>query len=235
MVFYPDQRSLQDCSMVFRRGGELVEDKQFNARYFLKKVPGAKGTLVHFHGNAGNACDRYFVLDGLKDIPLNIILVEYPGYGGDNGSFGEKELLEGADNLFASIEKKGPSGPFYLFGESLGTAVATYIASRKSIRALILQSPFPSLSEVGQYHYPMFPVDLLMSHRFPLKEWAKKVDCPVLMIHGEEDRIIPIHFGKEAATYFPKTPRFKKIAGRAHNDLANSRAFWEELLNFLRP
>ena len=234
MVFYPDQKSLRYCPRIFQMGGEFVEDKDFNAYYYLRKVSKAKGTLVHFHGNAGNACDRYFVLDRLKDQPFNIILAEYPGYGGIGGALGEKEILQGADNLFASLKRKGMADSVYLFGESLGTAVSTYIASKNSIKGMILQSPFTTLSEVGQHHYPILPVRWLMTNKFPLKTWAKKVQSPVLIIHGEKDRIIPFHFGKEASTYFPKGTFFKKIEGRGHNDLVISAIFWKEVRNFLK-
>ena len=234
MVFYPNQRSLKYCPKVFQMGGELVEDKKFNAYYYLRKVAKAKGTLVHFHGNAGNACDRYFVLDRLKNRPFNIILAEYPGYGGIGGDLGEKEILQGAENLFASLKKKGIDDSVYLFGESLGTAVSTYIASKKPIKGLILQSPFTTLSDVGQYHYPILPVHWLMTNKFPLKAWAKKVNSKVLIIHGDKDRIIPFRFGKEAATYFQKKPLFKKIEGRGHNDLVGSNAFWKEVYDFLK-
>ena len=234
MIFYPDQRSLKYCPRVFQMGGQLVEDKKFNAFYYLRKVSEAKGTLIHFHGNAGNACDRYFVLDRLKNKPFNIILAEYPGYGGIGGAPGEKEILQGADNLFASLKRKGMTDSIYLFGESLGTAVSTYIAGKNSVKGLILQSPFTTLSEVGQYHYPLLPVRWFMTNEFPLKVWAKKVNSQVLIIHGEKDRIIPFRFGKEAATYFPKEPLFKKIVDRGHNDLVNSVTFWKEVNSFLK-
>ena len=234
MVFYPDQRSLKYCPRVFQMGGELIEDKKNNAYYYLRKVPEAKGTLVHFHGNAGNACDRYFVLDRLKDQPFNIILAEYPGYGGLVGDLGEKEILQGADNLFLSLESKEMDNSVYLFGESLGTAVSTYIASKKPIKGLILQSPFTTLSDVGQHHYPILPVRWLMTNKFPLKVWAKKVNSQVLIIHGDKDRVIPFRFGKEAATYFPKGTLFKKIEGRGHNDLVSSHVFWKEVYEFLQ-
>ena len=233
LVFYPDQRSLKYCPRVFQMGGELVEDKKFNAHYYLRQVPDAKGTIVHFHGNAGNACGRYFVIERFKDKPFNIVLAEYPGYGGIGGVPGEKEILQGSDNLFASLKMKGMTHSLYLFGESLGTAVSTYLASKNSIKGLILQSPFTTLSEVGQYHYPILPVHLLMTNKFPLKVWAKNVQSPVLILHGEKDRIIPLRFGQEASTYFPKGSGFIKIEGRGHNDLVFSRAFWEAVHNFL--
>jgi len=234
MVFHPDQRSFKDCPWVFERGGEIIEDKKFGARYYLRKVPGAKGTLVHFHGNAGNACDRYYILDRLKGKPFNIVLAEYPGYGGSDDPIGEKELLDGADKIFTSLKQKDLSTSYYIFGESLGTAVSTYIASRNPVKGLILQSPFPSLGEVGQHHYPFLPIGWLVTHKFPLKLWAKKVDAKVLIIHGEEDRIIPFRFGKEAASYFPREPRFRKISGKGHNNIQDSDFFWEEVFKFLK-
>ena len=76
LLFFPDKRPFSDCSWIEQKGGQIVWDKKYNARYYFQEKPQAKATLVHFHGNAGGACDRIIILDKLDDQPINVALVE---------------------------------------------------------------------------------------------------------------------------------------------------------------
>ena len=234
LLFFPDKRPFSDCSWIEQKGGQIVWDKKYNARYYFQEKPQAKATLVHFHGNAGGACDRIIILDKLDDQPINVALVEYPGYAGNTDQKGEKAFLENAESVLKSLKSQNPEVPFIHYGESLGTGIATYLASTQEVKGVILQSPYPSLGEVGQFHYPFLPVKLIIKNNFPLKKWAEKVKAPVLIMHGQNDDIIPYSLGQKASTFFKSPLRFETLKDRGHNDLLDHDKMWSVVKSFLK-
>jgi pimeloyl-ACP methyl ester carboxylesterase len=159
--------------------------------------------------------------------------MEYPGYSGDLTPPSEKTILKNAEQAiryFKSIEDL----PFVLFGESLGTTVATYLASHFEIQGLILQSPLPSLSDVGKRIYPFLPLNLLLKNNFKAKQWALKVKAKVLILHGEKDTIVPLELGRKQSLNFTPKAQFISFKNRGHNDLAiYNDLFWTKVRNFI--
>ena len=179
-----------------------------------------RSTLVYFHGNAGHLGDRAFLARPYLEAGYGVLLAGYRGYGGNPGRPSEEGLYADGRAAVAWLADAGvPPDRRVLFGESLGTGVAVQMAAEDEIAGLILQSPFTSVVEVGQDAVPWFPVSLLMTHRFDSLSKIPQITAPLLLIHGEADRVIPIRFGRrlfEAAPE-PKTAHF--VPGAGHNDL----------------
>jgi fermentation-respiration switch protein FrsA (DUF1100 family) len=106
------------------------------------------------------------------------------------------------------------------FGESLGAAVALRLATESQPLALVLRSPFTSMSDIGRHHYPFLPVRLLLRDRYPSLERARSVSCPTLVIAGDRDSIIPIEHSRRLYEALNSEKRLVVIAGADHNDEA---------------
>jgi len=188
-------------------------------------VPGSgsspRPTVVVFNGNAGHRGYRVSLASALRSQGLNVLLTDYRGYGGNPGSPTEEGLADDARAAHAYVLSRPDvdATRIVYFGESLGAAVALRLAVEHPPSALVLRSPFASMTLVGQHHYPLLPVRLLLRDRFPSIERAPRLRCPVLIIAGTLDTIIPIDHTRRLydAITAPKT--FLEIDAD-HNDHA---------------
>jgi fermentation-respiration switch protein FrsA (DUF1100 family) len=158
----------------------------------------AGSTLIVFNGNAGNRALRAPLAAALARRGLATLLFDYRGYGGNPGSPSEAGLMRDARAAYAYLARQPDIDPSRIayYGESLGTAVATQLAVEHPPAALILRSPFTSMADVGQYHYPLLPVRWLIRDRFASIEVIDRVTSPVLVIAGTRDRIVPAQFSE---------------------------------------
>jgi len=220
LLFFPGSTRFEDCPEMEKR--HAAAETFGDIRYYLQIKKDADSWIVIFHGNAGNACDRIYFLDLLKNTTSNLAVFEYPGFGKDLNVPGETIILKQALELILYIKKKDAAHlPVYLMGESLGTGVATFVATRTDIRGLILISAYPSLAQVGQYHYPLFPVNYLIRHKFKAHAWAGQTATPVILFHGSNDDIIPIHFARRQVLNFTGEKELVEIPGCGHNDIVD--------------
>ena len=235
LIFFPDKTPLKKCPLTLRPGIEAksIEFAGTSLNFYIREMEKSKFWFLHFHGNAGRACDREFVFNELEELPLNIVLMEYPGYSQSSTDPSEKSILKNGDVAMRYFQQKKEL-PFFLFGESLGTGVATYLAAKFEVAGLILQSPFPSLSKIGQKAYPFLPIKLLLKHNFPAEDWAIQVKSKVLILHGEMDGVIPLSLGIEQGKNFKSGYDFQIFKERGHNDLAiYNPEFWDKVRSFI--
>lgn len=180
--------------------------------------------IVYFHGNAGHIGSRGHKVRPFLDAGFGVLLVGYRGYGGNPGNPTEAGLYTDARDALDWLDKKTSNRPIVLYGESLGTAIATTMAAEravagKTVQALILEAPFTSVTDAAQHHYPYVPVKWLLKDHFEQASRIDDVSAPVLVLHGEKDQTMPIRFGKglfEQAV-MPKVGKWYDEAG--HNDL----------------
>jgi uncharacterized protein len=188
-------------------------------------VPAATGhsqaTVLVLNGNAGNRMARAPLAAELSRAGLSVLLMDYRGYGGNPGSPAEPGLLADARGARAYLAARGDVDPARLvyFGESLGAAVALRLAVERPPMALVLRSPFTSLADVGRLHYPFLPVRLLLKDRYAAIEQAGGLRCPVLVVAGAGDGIVPWEQSRRLAEAIPEPKRFVLIPGADHNSL----------------
>lgn len=186
--------------------------------------PQAKATILFFHGNAGNMSDRLFDLKQFHLGGYNTLMIDYRGYGESDGKPSEQGTYldaQAAWNYFTDNRKESPDR-IILFGRSLGGAVAVELATRNTPAALIVESSFTSLTDIGKIHYPLLPVRWILRYRYDSINKVSRITCPKLFIHGREDRLIPFENGRslfEAACQpktFLETPGEHNNAGYAY-------------------
>lgn len=180
------------------------------------------GTLLFFHGNAGNLYDRLDNVELLLAMGLDVLIIDYRGYGKSGGEPSEAALY--ADGMAAYsylTEERGvaPSN-IVLFGRSLGSAVAIELATRVPIGALIVESAFTSARDLAREHYGWLPGMLIrnMTHEFDSLSKVESLSVPILFVHGDRDSIVPHRMGRRLFEAAGEPKGWYGIEGAGHND-----------------
>jgi hypothetical protein len=193
--------------------GELFADT-----FYLPPPPGAP-TVVHFHGNGEQLLDQMDLGARLHAWGLGFLAIEYPGYGASPGSPTEDGIYAAADAGLAWLRAQGvPPERTVLSGRSLGTGVAVEMAKRGHGMRVMLVSPYTSIADMAGLSFPFLPTRLLVRDRFDTFSKAPTLDVPVLVIHGEQDTLIPVEMGRRLGTRFPRAT-VETVAGAGHNDV----------------
>jgi fermentation-respiration switch protein FrsA (DUF1100 family) len=175
--------------------------------------------LVYFHGNAGHIGHRADRVRPYVDAGFGALLVEYRGYGGNPGRPTEDGLYADARAAVDFLEQQGVAPQRMVFyGESLGTAVAVQIGLERACAALILEAPFTSVAAVAQSRYWMFPVRHLVRDKFDSLAKIGKLGCPLFVMHGEADGVIPIRYGRQLFDAAPEPKESKWFAAGTHTN-----------------
>ncbi len=187
-----------------------------------KKGPTGRdlATIVYFQGNGGNIAGRIFKTRPLFEAGYGLMLVGYRGYGGNPGKPSEEGLYYDARAAMAYLQDQGLAmDDLVLLGESLGSGVAVRMAWETRVRAVMLEAPYTSTVDVGQSAYFFLPVGLLMYDRFPSIDLIADIQAPLLVVHGEQDGVIPTRLGRRLfqAASQPKEAHF--LPGAGHNDM----------------
>ena len=155
-------------------------------------------TLVYFHGNAGSLENRIHKLNHFKDMNINFLIIAWRGFSGNNGKPTEQGLyIDGKSAIDWLIKKGVDEKNLILYGESLGTGVATHLAQNKNYAGVILETPFTSMIDTAKKFYPYIPVSLLLKDKFENYKKIKNINTPILVMHGEVDQIVPFFMGKK--------------------------------------
>jgi fermentation-respiration switch protein FrsA (DUF1100 family) len=166
--------------------------------WFHKKDLKNFKTIVYFHGNAGKLENRIHKLNHFKDMDVNFLIIAWRGFSENTGKPSEEGLyIDGisAVNWLKNLGLK--ENDIVLYGESLGTGVATHIAQNNNYAGLVLETPFTSMIEAAKNFYPYIPVALLLKDKYENQNKIKNIKIPVLVMHGEKDQIVPFWMGKK--------------------------------------
>ncbi len=199
----------------------IITDDQVALHGWFIAYPGAKQTLMIFHGNAGNISHRLPWIEILRDLRTNIMIIDYRGYGKSEGSPFEEGLYRDARAAFSwwTRERAGTGEQLVLFGESIGGAVAVNLAARTAPAGLIIQSTFTSAREMARTVFPLGLLQPLAGVRFDSAAEILRVKCPKLIIHGDSDEIVPFRMGKALYEIAPGPKEFYEVPGAGHNSL----------------
>jgi hypothetical protein len=191
-------------------------------------------TMVYFHGNGGHIGWRGPKVRPYLDAGMGVLLLTYRGYSGNPGDPTEAGLYNDARAALSFLSDRGVmDGQLIFYGESLGTGVAVEMARGRQIAALVLEAPMTSIVDVGQSTFWFLPVRWLAKEQFASATKIGEILAPILFVHGEYDRIIPIRFGRELFTLASEPKTFETIADAGHNDLYDHGAD-RAVLAFLR-
>ncbi len=173
------------------------DDIELLSWYYAKDSKNYK-TILFLHGNAGTLENRIYKINHLKNMNVNFLIIAWRGFSGNKGKPTEKGLYEDAKSAIRWLKNKGiDEENIIIYGESLGTGVATEIAQNKNFAGVILETPFTSMVSVGKTKYPFFPVSFLLKDKYESDKKIKNIKSPILIMHGEVDTLVPFWMGKE--------------------------------------
>jgi fermentation-respiration switch protein FrsA (DUF1100 family) len=197
-----------------------TEDGLSLLSWYLPPRPG-RPVIAYFHGNGGHIGYRAERLLRFAREGYGVLMVEYRGYGGNPGSPSESGFYTDGRAALGFLDREGVApNRLVLYGESLGSGVAVALAVQHEIGALILEAPPTSVAEVAQNHFPYVPAARMVLDRFDSLSCIGRVKAPLLVLHGDRDRVVPIRFGRALldAASEPKEGWFSPDAG--HENLA---------------
>lgn len=241
LVFFPNTPSRavgpgpDSIGLAYETVGILTDDGiRLEAWYVPAREP--RGTVLFFHGNAGNISHRLDSLMLFNQLDLSTLIFDYRGYGRSEGKASEAGIYRDGEAAWRYLteERHVPTAEIVLFGRSLGAAVAASVAGQHRPGALIIESGFVSVPDMAAELYPWFPVRRLARIGFPTGDHLKSVSCPVLVVHSRDDEIIPFDHGLRLFGMAREPKRFLELRG-GHNDgvLVSSRRYLDGLDAFL--
>jgi fermentation-respiration switch protein FrsA (DUF1100 family) len=223
MVFYPEVE--RDVSVTPASVKMPFEDLHLQTSDGIRLhgwyIPAAqpRGTVLFLHGNAGNISHRLDSVQMFHRLGYSTLIFDYRGYGNSSGTPTEQGTYRDAEAAWRYLTEQRhiPSCHIVLFGESLGGAVAAWLATSRKPAALVIASGFTSVPDLGQQLYPYLPIRWLARIRYDTRKYLKSVTVPVLIAHSPQDDIVPFEHGRAlfAAANPPK--QFLELAG-GHND-----------------
>ncbi|HET9715612.1 MAG TPA: alpha/beta hydrolase [Pseudolabrys sp.] len=221
LMYFPDPTHTPPAAAGIPGAEDLMLTSADGQKLVAWHVPpkGAKPVILYFHGNAGALklrAERFrrVIADG-----TGLLAVSYRGYGGSSGSPSEAGLLlDGAAAYDFAASQYAPK-QIVLWGESLGTGIAVALAAERTVGGIILDAPFTSAADVGAAAYPFIPVRWFMKDPFRSDQRIERVKAPLLFLHGERDRIVPISFGERLFALAPEPKRMVRFPLGGHGDL----------------
>lgn len=222
LLFYPTPEN-------FNADAEPLWIQTENAKLKVWKINQAEPAIIYFGGNAeaieNNIQEFKLILPG-----YSVYLVNYRGYGGSSGIPTETGLFEDALAVYDQLKKQHST--ISVIGRSLGSGVASYLASKRDISKLVLTTPYDSISNVAQSHYPVFPAKWLIKDPFDSTLYVPSVNSKILVLYAEHDNVIPMIRTKKLFKFLPEFSA-QMIKGTNHNNISSHPHYQKLLAEFM--
>lgn len=200
---------------------------------FLPQDSLSKGVVLYFHGNRQNVNLYAKYANDFTKNGFEVWMPDYPGFGKTTGELSEENMYKQAKEVYNLAHSKFSADSIFVYGKSLGTGVATFVAANKDCRALLLETPYFSMPDLLSHYAPVYPTGRMSHFKFPVGEYLKEVKEPVIIFHGSSDGIIPYRCAAKLKTVLKPSDEFVTIGNGRHNDLNNSPVFHEKLDSIL--
>lgn len=235
MIFFPLKEinsTPRDWGLSYEPITLRLKDNTNIAAWYIPH-PQANKTVLFFHGNGGNMSHRASSVSVFHKLKLNVLIIDYPGYGESDGIPTEQGLYQsaGAAWEFLISDKKFNNDNVIIFGRSLGGAVAVDLASRVKAGALILESTFTSADDMADIIFPLLSRFLYLRYSFDSQSKIKDVSSPLLVIHSPEDEMIPYVLGKKLFEQATSNKQFLQISGGHNHGFIKSMSSYQKTLN----
>lgn len=243
IVYYPS-RNVEVSPTVLGLDYEelwLESDGQKAHAWFIPAAAKDAPAVLFCHGNAGNISHRLSTIQIIHELGMNLLLFDYRGYGRSEGRPSEQNTYADARAAWDYLVQARKIAParIIVWGRSLGGAVAAWLAhvvgEKETPGALIVESSFSSVPDMGARMYPFMPVRLLSKYSYDTRAYVRKTNCPVLVAHSPDDELTPYEFGREIYTAARQPKRFLEMTGGHNEGFEESGAqYTEGVASFIR-
>ena len=224
LIFKPDAK-VNPIDTVFPGATEYWIDTPDGERLQLWYRPAQPNqpTLVYLHGNAGNLSTRKRLITDLGNDGRGLVIFSWRGYGQSSGIPSETGMYTDARSVFDWLETKQlPAENLYLYAESLGTGVAAQLGTEREFGGIIFAAPYTSIAAMAKADYPWLPVDSLLNHRFDSITKIKDITEPMVVMHSEDDAVIPYRFGLELFEAASEPKQMRSFKDRKHTNFTEN-------------
>ena len=160
-----------------------------------------------------------FAVDFTRGWDFDVVMVDYRGFGKSKGKRSEKEIKDDMQKVYDVLKSKVDEKYIVIYGRSMGSGFATKLASKNNPRMLVIESPYYSMTKMAKRYIPFMPASLIL--KFPLRtyKWIQYVECPIKIIHGTSDKLIPYKSSLALSKLNPDRTRIYSVIGGGHNNL----------------
>lgn len=223
LLFHPE-KLVRDYEYKFDTPFEEVNipfnDKDtMNMVKFFPKDSVRKGVVLYYHGNKQNIGRYAKFVNIFTKHGYEVWMEDYPGYGKSTGERTEKKLYEQAMQVYKMAAGKYKSDSIILYGKSLGTGIASYVASQTNCRQLILETPYYSIPDLFGCYAPIYPTQRMSIYKIPTNEYLQQVKYPITIFHGTDDGVVPYRCAKKLKAVLKPTDEFVTIEKGTHHNL----------------
>jgi len=209
--FHYENQEIEEYN-VETRDGAIINGLHF-------KVEKPKGIVFYLKGNSKSIKGwGKFAVDFTRH-DYDVLMIDYRGFGKSTGSRTQKAIKRDLQVVYNKIKENVAEKYIILYGRSLGSGFATKLASMNNPRMLILDAPYYSLSKVAKRYLPFMPLSILIKFPMPTYKWLKYVQCPIHIVHGTDDKLIPYNTSVKLSKIKPKQTTLHTIIGGGHKNL----------------
>lgn len=207
---------------------DIEEGVRINGLHFYRNEP--KGLLLYFHGNTRSIKGWAKYAKDFYRFNYDVVLIDYRGFGKSTGRRSEGRMLSDVQFVYETLARQYSEEHLIVYGRSLGSGFAAKVASDNQPRYLILDAPYYNFKKVIERFLPILPVRFVLRYHLRTDKWIQKVRCPVYIIHGTKDWLIPIRHSERLQKFNPRKITLIRIHGGGHNNLPK----FDEYHNFVR-
>ncbi len=221
LMYAPDPSYTTPAQISLTGFSERILETGDGEKLVMWYAPAQPGqpTLLYVHGNAGTLADRSERLASYQAVGRGILIMSYRGYSGSTGSPSEKGNVADAVLAYDTLLGWGiESKDVIVYGESIGTGIAVQVAAQRDVSGIILDAPYTSIVDVAELCYPFLPARLMMRDRYETLKHLDEVTAPLLVIHGEQDEVIPVEMGRRVAGHAEDRSHIETFPQAGHSD-----------------
>lgn len=207
---------------------DVEKGVRINGLHFYRQDP--KGLILYFHGNSRSIKGWAKYARDFYRYSYDVVLVDYRGFGKSTGKRSEHEMHHDMQFVYSKLKEEYAESHLIIYGRSLGSGFASKLASDNHPRYLILDAPFYNFTSVVERFLPILPIRFVLRYHMRTDRWIKKVTCPVYIIHGTRDWLIPIRHSEQLQKLNPRRITLIRIHGGGHNNLPR----FPDYHNFIR-
>jgi hypothetical protein len=194
----------------------------------------AKGLVLYFHGNRTNIGRYTRFAPDFTNNGYEVWMIDYPGYGKSTGKLTEQSLYDFALQFYKLGRARFGKDSIIIYGKSLGTGIASWLAAKRECKALILETPYYSLNSLAERYFPIYPIDQIIRYKIPSYEYLREVQAPISIFHGTADWVITYSNAQRLKPSLKQTDEFITIEGGGHHNLNEYPLFHHKLDSLLQ-
>jgi len=212
----------------------ITENSNLNIVQFFSTDTVTKGVVLYFHGNKKNISwyakySPYFTKYGYE-----VWLIDYPGFGKSTGKLTEQTLYDWANYMYNFARTRFSADSIIVYGKSMGTGIATHLASLHPCKKLILETPYYDYPSVIKHYLPIYPIEWMIHYKIPTHDYLEKVIVPITILQGTDDRLVTYNNAIRLKPFLKAGDEFVTIDGGSHNDLYDFKETIEKLDSLLK-